>query len=396
MSLIKRRNVIAGLLLAATATSRTARAEDGVAADRILFGQAVALEGPSAALGTGMRDGILAAFKETNAAGGVNGRRLELIARDDGYDPNKSIEAANALLDHDKVFALIGSVGTPTSAAVEPIALARSVPFIGPFTGASFLRSAGHSNVINLRASYAQETEEMLERLTKDLKVSRVAILYQDDAYGRAGLEGLQAALAKRGMELAAEGTYERNTTAVKSALLAIRKAAPQAVVMIGAYKPCAEFIRLARQVKFDPLFLNVSFVGSEALAKELGGAGAGVLVTQVVPLPYDTGIPLIKRYQAALTAAVPDAAPGFVSLEGYLAGRLAIMGLERTTGEPTRQAFLAVFQQVAEFDLAGLTLHYGPGRNYGSDTVFVTKLGTDGRFSTVTTLANTLPTTGG
>jgi branched-chain amino acid transport system substrate-binding protein len=390
MNPVKCRNVIAGLLLAGAAACQCARAEDGVASDHILLGQAVALEGPAAALGAGMRDGILAAFKEVNAAGGVNGRKLELLSRDDGYDPNKSIEAANTLLDSDKVFALIGGVGTPTSAAVESIALSRAVPFIGPFTGASFLRAADRPNVINLRASYAQETEEMVERLTKDLNVSRIAILYQDDSYGRAGLEGLQAALAKRQMALAAEGTYERNTTAVKVALLTIRKAAPQAVVMIGTYKPCAQFIRLARQVKFDALFLNVSFVGSEALAKELSDAGVGVLVTQVVPLPYDTGNPLIKRYQSALTTAVPDATPGFVSLEGYLVGRLAIMGLERINGEPTRQAFLALFQRAADFDLGGLVLHYGPGRNYGSDTVFLTELGIDGHFSIVTTLART------
>src|SRR5262249_43490578 len=160
-----------------------------------------------------------AAFAEANAKGGVKGRKLELVAKDDGYEPTKSIDAVKALLNDDKVFALVGPVGTPTASAVEPIAAEAKVPFIGAFTGAEFLRNPYKPHVVNVRASYFQETEAMVERLTKDLKHERIAILYQDDAYGRAGLAGVQKALEKRGMKLAAEGTYERNTTAVKSAV---------------------------------------------------------------------------------------------------------------------------------------------------------------------------------
>ena len=375
------------LFLAALATPALAFADEGTGGGRILFGQAVALEGPASALGTGMRDGIRAAFQEANAAGGVKGRKLELLSRDDGYDPNKSIDAAKKLLDEDKVFALIGAVGTPTSAAVQPIAAERAVPFIGPFTGAGFLRDPKSANTINLRASYFQETEEMTERLTKDLGVTRIGILYQDDAYGRAGLDGVKAALAKRSMALTGEGIYERNTSVVKGGLMAIRKANPEAVIMIGAYKPCAEFIRLARSVKFNPVFLNVSFVGSQALARELGAAGAGVIVTQVVPLPTDTAIPAVSRYQAALKLAAPDAVPDFVSMEGYLVGRLTIMALDRLPAEPTRAAFLGLFQQPQSFDLGGIALRYGPGRNFGSDSVFVTELDAAGEFHAVKTL---------
>ena len=254
----------------------TLRADPGVFDDRIVFGQSAALKGPAAALGLGMREGILAAFHEANAAGGVHGRKLELISYNDDYEPEVAIAKTNKLIDEDRVFALIGEVGTPTSKAVQPITTEQGMPFIGPFTGADFLRDPSLTNVINVRASYGQETEAWIKHLTTDLGLSRIAILYQDDSFGRAGLDGVKRALEKRGLALVAEGTYMRGTTAVKRALLAIRRGHPQAVVMVGAYKPCAEFIRLARMIKLDAVFVNISFVGSEPLAEELRRDGEG------------------------------------------------------------------------------------------------------------------------
>ena len=379
---------IFSLGLALSVLVPVARAENGVSADKIVLGQAAALEGPAEALGQGMREGMLAAFAEVNKAGGVKGHQIELIAVDDGYEPNRSIEAAKTLIEHDKVFALVGSVGTPTSAAVQPIAAEAGVPFIGAFTGAEFLREPNKTNVVNVRASYFQETETMVEHLTKDLGVARIAIFYQDDAFGQAGLSGVRRALDRRRMALVAEGTYERNTTAVKSALLTIKKAAPEAVIMIGAYKPCAEFIKLAHQVKLDAVFVNISFVGSDALAKELGPAGAGVVVTQVVPLPNDASIGVVARYQAALKAMKPDASPGFVSLEGYLVGRLVIMALEKIDGEVTREAVLNAVKKTGTFDLGGIRLVYGPENNRGSSQVFLTVIQHDGSFRAVDKLS--------
>jgi len=367
-----------------------AHAENGVSADKLVLGQAAALDGPAAALGKGMRDGLQAAFAEANKAGGVKGRKIELISVDDGYEPNKSIAAAKKLIEEDKVFALIGSVGTPTSAAVEPIAAEAGTPFIGAFTGAEFLRDPYKPNVINIRASYFQETETMVEHLTKDLGVTKIAIFYQDDAFGQAGLAGVKRALEKRKMALVAEGTYERNTVAVKSALLAIKKGEPEAVIMIGAYKPSAEFIKLARQIKLDATFVNISFVGSDALAKELGSAGAGVVVTQVVPFPRDPSVPLVGRYQAALKALNPELQPGFVSLEGYIAGRVLIEGLGKVEGDLTRKALLDAVAKSGGFDLGGMKLVYGPDNNRGSSHVFLTVIQADGSLQAVDKLAKT------
>jgi len=377
-----------GVTLAIVLSGQDVRAEDGVATDKVVFGQAAVLSGPTASLGLGMKEGLQAAFGEINRAGGVKGRHLELIARDDGYEPTKSIEVTRTLLEQDKVFALVGPVGTPTSAATQPIATQAGVPFVGAFTGAEFLRSPHKANVINVRASYFQETETMVERLTKDLGVTRIAIFYQDDAFGRAGLAGVQKALEKRKMSLVAEGLYERNTTAVKRALLDIRRAKPEAVIMVGAYKPSAAFIKLARALRFDPVFVNISFVGSEALAKELGPDGAGVVITQVVPFPWDQSIPLVARYQTALKAADPKAQPGFTSLEGYMVGRLMEAALARVDGEPTRKGLLDAVAQGGTFDLQGAKLTYGPTDNQGMDEVFLTVIQPDGSFKALTTLA--------
>ena len=369
-------------------TNMNGSSADGVSADKIVFGQATALEGPASALGQGMKLGLEAAFAEVNKAGGVKGRKLELKSIDDGYEPTKSIEAVKKLLEQDKVFAIAGTVGTPTAAATQPIATAAGAPFIGPFTGAEFLREPYKPLVMNIRASYFQETEAMVERLTKDLGATKIAIMYQDDAFGQAGLAGVKKALDKRQMQLAGEGTFERNTVAVKAALLAIKKAEPHAVIMISPYKPAAEFIKLARQIKFDFTFVNISFVGSDALAKELGPSGAGVVITQVVPFPKDAAIPVVGRYHASLKASAPDAEPGFVSLEGYLVGRTIIAALEKVSGELTRQSLIDAVQKAGTLDLGGFKLTYSPTSNRGSDQVFLTVIQADGSFKAVERLA--------
>ena len=374
------------LALALCIVGGTAFAEDGVSDGKIVFGQVAALQGPAQALGQVMRQGILAAFDAANRAGGISGHKLELKSLDDGYEPEKTIAATKRLVDEDKVFALVGAVGTPTSKAGQPIATAAKVPFIGPFTGAEFLRNPYNRYVVNIRSSYFQETEAWIDHLVKDLAISRIAILYQDDAFGLAGLEGVQRAMAKRNMSLVAEGAFKRNTTAVKSALLDIMKARPEAVVTVAPYKPVAEFIKLAHQVKMQAVFVAISFVGPDLLAQELGDQGAGVIVTQVVPFPWDATLPVVKSYQSALTAVDRNAKPGFVSLEGYLAGRLVVEALKRIEGEPTREALLDAIA-AAPFDFGGVTLSYGPMKNQGSDRVFFTILQTDGTFRPVTRL---------
>ncbi|MDF2368420.1 ABC transporter substrate-binding protein [Sneathiella sp.] len=369
------------LLLQPAASSQ---AEDGVENSEILFGQSAAFDGPSAALGEGMRDGILAAFEEVNRDGGIHGRELRLHSYDDGYKPSMAIQNVNRLIIHDGIFALVGLVGTPTSKAVAPIAAEKDIPLIGPFTGAAFLRAPDQENVVNLRASYEQETESWIEHLTEDLGIKRVAVFYQDDSFGRAGLAGVREALARRGLEIVGEGRYMRNTTAVKRALLAIRDSDPEAIAMIGAYKANAAFIRLARDLGLNVIFMNISFVGSKALSAELDGDGRGVYVTQVVPFPDDRTIPVVDAYHKALTAYNPALDPGFVSLEGYLVGRFVAAVLAEIGPEPTREKFLSAVKSTRRFDIDGLELVFGPGDNQGLDRVFLTEITGDGSFRAI------------
>jgi ABC-type branched-subunit amino acid transport system substrate-binding protein len=346
------------------------------------------LEGPASALGQGMRTGIQAAFDEINKKGGIHGRKLKLVSIDDGYEPDKSIAAVKKLIEDEKVYALIGPVGTPTANAAQPVAQAAKVPYIGPFTGAMFLRDPKRDNVVNVRASYDAETEAWVKHLTEDLKITKIAIFYQDDAFGRAGLSGFKKAMDKRGLAIAAEATFERNTVAVKSALLNLKRAEPEAVVMVGPYKPCAEFIKLARKTDFNPAFVNISFVGAGALAKELGPDGKGVIVSQVVPFPWDTSLKVVADYQAAIKAADAKAEPEFVSLEGYLVGRLTVAALEKTGPNPTREGLLKTIKETGTFDIGGLMMTYGPDDNEGLDKVFMTVIQPDGSFKAVEKLA--------
>ncbi|MFK7893038.1 MAG: ABC transporter substrate-binding protein [Granulosicoccus sp.] len=383
---------LCGLLILATAHNSIAE-ELGVSQTRVLIGQTAAFDGPAKALGLGMRTGLQAAFHEINQKGGVHGRKIELITYDDGYEPERAIDNTKKLIESDEVFALIGAVGTPTSKASQPIAKTHGVPFVGPFTGAGFLRDDDNAHVVNVRGTYDQETEAWIHHLTEDLQSKRIAILYQDDSFGRAGLSGVQKALDKRGLELVAEGTYKRNSVAVKGALLKIRKAKPDAVVMVGSYKPIAAFVKLARRLRLDSEFVTISFVGSKALAKELGSKGAGVVVTQVVPFHEDSSIRLVHDYHSALAQFDPTAESGFVSLEGYLVGRLFIDALDKAGSDLSREQFMALFQKVVEFDFGGVNLAYGPGDNQGMDRVYLSVLQEDGTYRYVDSLSNAVTT---
>lgn len=372
------------IALLAAAMLPTRADETGVSEDAILFGQAAALEGPSSALGQRMRQGIVAAFTEINAKGGVHGRKLQLISRDDGYDPDRSVAETLRLIEGDNVFALIGAVGTPTAMATIPITSARNVPFIGPFSGAEFLRDLELPNVVNIRASYGAEAEAWIKHLTEDRKFTRIGIFYQDDSFGRDGLAGVKRALAKRGLELAAEGTFERNTRAVVQAWRMIKRADPEAIVMVGTYGPCAEFIKLAHRSGARPTFVNISFVGANALAAELGPEGEGVIVSQVVPSPWDRSLKLVADYQAAQTAFDPTLAPDFVSLEGYLSGRLAAAALDKAGPNPTRAGLLRTINDVGRFDISGTTVTVGMRMLDTPPKVFLTVIQKDGTFKAV------------
>lgn len=359
----------------------------GVSEDRVLFGQSAAFTGPTADLGNGIRIGIRAAFHEANGRGGVHGRKLELKSIDDAYEPEKAIVNTRELIEdpEDPVFALIGAVGTPTSRSAAPVAAEAGVPYVAPFTGAEVLRGTNWEHVVNLRASYNQETETIVNYLIYTLGITRIAVLHQEDSYGNAGLYGVQQALANLQMPLFGTSSYTRNTTAVKTALLDLRETGADAVIMVGAYKPVAATVLWSRRIGFKPVFITISFSGGYALARELGAEGEGVYVTQVVPFPTSEAR-IVTKYRRALRAQSRSAKPGFVSLEGYLAGRLAIVGLERAGRDLTRAGFLDSLLRSDPIDLDGFPLKFGPGDNQGSDAIFLTMIQADGSYRPLAT----------
>ena len=350
----------------------------GVTDSQVLLGQSVALTGPAQQLGLDMQQGARLYFDAVNSRGGVHGRKIVLKTLDDGYEATRAVENTKKLINEDRVFALFGYVGTPTSAASMPIFTEARVPFVGPFTGAESLRNPVNPLIFNVRASYYDETEAIVQHLTA-MSVDRIAVFYQNDAYGQAGLAGVERALKKRNLPIIAKGTVERNTVDVKKAVAEIDKANPQAVIMISAYKSCAAYIRETKAAGQNPTFWNVSFVGSKALAKELDKEGRGVQISQVMPFPWDSSVPIVKEYQRAMAEA--RAEPGWGTLEGYIAAKVMVEGLRRAGRNLTREGFVRAMEGIQDFDLGGFKVNYGPGNRSGSKFVDLTIISKDQKF---------------
>jgi len=350
----------------------------GVSESQIVLGQSVALSGPAQELGKDMQLGASLYFGQVNAKGGIHGRRIVLKTLDDGYESTRAAENTKKLIGEEKVFALFGYVGTPTSAAALPIFTEARVPFVGPFTGAELLRNPFNRYVFNVRASYFDETEAIVQHLTA-MSVDKIAVFYQNDAYGQAGLAGVERALKKRKLEIVAKGTVERNTVEVAKSVAEIAKAKPQAVVMISAYKSCAAFINEMRKAGANPTFWNVSFVGSKALAKELGAEGRGVQISQVVPFPWDSSVPVVKEYRALIAEAKGE--PGFGTLEGFIAAKVMVEGLRRAGKNLTRESFIKAMESLDPYDAGGFKVSYGPGNHNGSTFVDLTIISKDQKF---------------
>jgi branched-chain amino acid transport system substrate-binding protein len=351
---------------------------DGVTATTITIGQSAAFSGPAAELGNDMRKGILAYFDAVNRAGGVNGRKLVLKSLDDGYEATRAAENTKKLIGED-VFALLGYVGTPTSEAAKPIFTEARVPFVGAFTGAELLRSPFNRYIFNVRASYYAETDAIVNLIAK-LDMKRIAVFYQNDSYGKAGLAGVEKAMTARGMKILTTGTVERNSVDVAAAVKEIAAKDPQAVVMISAYKSCAAFIKEMKKANSNPQFMNVSFVGTKALAAELGDEGRGVAVSQVVPFPWNLATPIVKDYQRHVGGANATADYGFGSLEGYIAARIFVEGLRRAGNNPTRENFITAMETLRDYDVGGYYVTYMPSDHNGSKFVDLTVIGKEGR----------------
>lgn len=375
---LTRRHVLARLAAGAAVASLGVPAARAQADRRIVLGQSCALTGPAAQLGLQMNRGARIVFDAVNADGGVNGLTIELKALDDGYEPERC-KANTERFIRDEVFALFGYVGTPTSLAALPLINDARLPFIGPFTGAEALRDPFSRPVFHVRASYFDETALIVKQLTS-LGLKKIAVFRQNDSYGQAGLDGVVRALKAQNLAPVAVGLVERNTVDVAAAVQAIVPAQPDAVVQISAYKSCAAFIRAARKAGYGGTFYNVSFVGTQALADELGREALGVVISQVMPFPFGTTLPVVREFLAAVARAGGDAHANYSSMEGYLAARVLVEGLRRAGRNPGRDTLVTALESIQRWDLGGFMVDFGPRDHAGSHFVELSMLTGDGK----------------
>jgi ABC-type branched-subunit amino acid transport system substrate-binding protein len=361
--------------------SRGAGTPPGVSARKVLLGSSLALKGHASFLGSQTLRGAMCYLNHVNDRGGVHGRVIEVIAYDDGYDPPICLANTQKLIIEDQVFALFSYVGTPTTVKVLPLIEEARIPLLGMFTGANALREPFNPYLINVRASYYQETGAAVRHLVEDLGLKKIAVFYQYDAYGFDGLTGTELALKRLQLAPVAGGSYNRGTLDVQEGLNKITASGAEAVVMIGTYDPCAKFIRLAHERGFRPLFYLVSFVGADELARRLENQrGITVVMSQVVPPPdRQQASPLLTGpvgYVSLLKRYFPEDAPNFVGFEGFINARVLVEGLERAGAELTREGFIQAIESIHDLSLGlDLNIAFSASDHQGLDRVYFTRL---------------------
>jgi branched-chain amino acid transport system substrate-binding protein len=342
---------VSGAVLLFLASCVCGQNAPGVTDKEILIGSCSALEGPSSFLGTETVRGANAYFKFVNDQGGINDRKVRLISYDDSYDPTKTEECFQKLMK-DRVFALGFFVGTPTAVKYLPMAESNKVPLVGLFTGAQTIYTPMRHWVLNVRASYFDETREQVEGLWKKLQYKKIGVIYPDDAFGSAVQEGLKVALKAHDAEPTALASYPRQTQDVDAAIETVRAAAPDAVVVVGPSNTVAPILKQAHAKGWKPLFLTVSFVGTDDLIVQAGEDAEGVVITQVVPPYSSTNLSAVAMYQKALQKYYPSAKPNFVSLEGFVDALVMSEGLRRAGHDLTRESYIKSMETLPTIDL--------------------------------------------
>ena len=350
-------------------------------ANRLVLGQSAAFSGPAAQLGIQFHAGAKLFFDQLNAKGGVNQTLVDISTLDDGYEPDRCAANTRKLLDDD-VFALFGYIGTPTSVAALPLATQAQTPFFAPFTGAMGLRQPFNRMAFHMRASYNDETALIVKQLT-NLGLKKIAVFHQNDAYGKAGLDGVTLALNAMQLKPVAVATVERNSVDVAQAVSTLNAAKPDAVVQISAYTSCAAYIRAARAAGYGGTFYNVSFVGTQALADALGKEGAGVAVSQVVPTPYSTSRPITREFLAAIAQGGSKVQANFSSMEGFMAAKLFAEGMRRASGRLTRDSLIGGLESIRDYSIGGFNVSFSPSNHVASKFVELSMLTGDGRVRT-------------
>ncbi|MEJ6586247.1 MAG: ABC transporter substrate-binding protein [Synechococcus sp. ArSW.bin.68] len=368
-----------GLSLSIASTSAQQR-DTQTPSDRnntILLGQSLPLSGPSAQIGKKYQAGAQAWFNEVNRKGGINGKKIRLISLDDQYEPELTISNTKTLLEEPNLLALFGYVGTPTTKEILPLIEERKVPLIAPLTGASILRDEKLKMVVNLRASYQMEIDKIVDSLVRNAR-QKIAIVYQDDAFGKDGLRSSELALKKHGLKPIAIATVQRNSAQIRSALQVLTTSRPNAIIIISTYVSSAALSKELLQRDIKAQIMNVSFVGTRALEQSLPvGLANGIGVSQVVPFPWDRWIPVVADYQRLMRVNNSSARFGFTSLEGFIAARLITEGIKKVQGPLTKGSLITSLKSIKKVDIGGFQLDLSSNKKQASDYVELTFFGT-------------------
>jgi len=364
----------------------------GVSANEILLGSSSALGGHASFLGTQYSHGAIAWFNEVNAAGGVHGRHIRLISYDDEYDPPKTVANTEKLINDDEVFMLFNYVGTPTSVKIIEIVHENKIPSFGFFTGAEALRTPFRQYMFHVRASYYTEVEGAISYFVDTLGHEKIAVMYQDDAFGKAVLTGVQLALRRRDMEIVATDTFIRGTMDVQPAVETIKSSGAESVIMVGTYSPLAKFIKRCQEEDFKPFFHTVSFVGSKAFGDEILEQDIDpswyerIIVTQVVPSPFSEQLGAVREYRETINKHFPEDDPNYVALEGFVNAQILVNALRSSGPDLTRSTLINSIENISELDIGiGKLVSFSEFDHSGLEGIYYSRLDEDGTFQLFT-----------
>jgi ABC-type branched-subunit amino acid transport system substrate-binding protein len=371
----------AGLALAAAAAGAQAQSVPGVGANSVVFGQSAPLSGANAELGNDIRNGALAYFKRVNDAGGVHGRKLELVTLDDVNQVPRAEANTLELVEKRKVFALFGYASATLSRPALPIVAKHNVPFLAPFTGADPMR-VFNKNVYNMRASYADELEKIVEHYLT-LGSKRFSIVHYDDVVGKENLTAVERALKKHNLTPASVAAFkDRAKPDIDGGVKSVAQGQPDVVILTTLYKATSDFVKVSRKSGLNAQMVSNSFPGASPLAKELGKDGAGVAVSQVVPPPTQRSVPVVREYQDAISKHLERKEFSFTSLEAYISAKVAVEALKRAGPRPTRESYMQALDGMKQFDVGGYVVSFSPTNHNGSTQVEMTVIGGQLKFN--------------
>lgn len=381
--MLSKRDFLGALGLTALSPWCAAQASAGVSASEIVLGQSLDQSGPLAEMSPDIVNAAQACFDAVNAQGGVHGRRIRLVTMDDGYQPAHTARNVARMMDEDGVFALCNLTGTANVAAILPLLTQQNppLPLIAPFTGADLVRSPALPHVFNIRASYGDEAEKLVQHLTT-LGVPRIAVLWVNNGFGKDGLAGVHKSMEKRGQKLIADASIQPDASDVQQAVATLGHRSPDAIIMITAGAPTVAFIKAYRGVSRATRFYTLSVMGTQATLRALGPEGVGVVVATVVPLPWSQSMPLAREYRAVLTQAGFAQHVSLLGMEAYLNAKVLVEGLRRAGRDLTRGRFVEGLESLRRVDFGGFEVDFGRGVRQGSRYVDLTIIGHGGKFA--------------